>query len=404
MFKKKLSSALLACALLASPAVSLAEGQPTLAQAVDAAWARAIEAAESAGQARRADAALAAAHSPWAGSPSVELGQRQDRSSQGRGRETDAALVMPLWLPGQRAARIGAAGAESEAAKSALTASRLRVAGLVREAQWNYYAQQAELAAAEAQLRTFSDLARDVDRRVTAGDLARTDALASTAEQLTAQAGVVTAKQKLAAALTQWRTLTGLTQVAPPEPSAAQVPSVVPESHPNLQAARAGTQMAQRRLDAVRSSRRDPPELTIGTRHESPVGGGPDSRGLGVAIRIPFASDSRNQPLLAAALSELELAEARERRAQFELSSELEVAVTALEAASRGVADEERRAALLRERHQLLDRSYRAGNTALPDLLRALTAATQADAEVQRRKAALGLANARVQQALGVLP
>lgn len=404
MLQKNFSSALLICALLALPTLCRAQGQPTLAQAVDAAWTRAIEAAESAGQTRRADAALAAAQSPWAGSPAVELGQRQDRSAHGRGRETDAALVVPLWLPGQRSAYIGAAGAESEAAKSALAASRLRVAGQVREAQWNYYAQQAELSAAEAQLSTFSDLARDVERRVSAGDLARTDALASTAEQLTAQAGVVAARQKLAAALTQWRTLTGLSQVAPPEPAAREVPSTVPEGHPSLQAARAGTEMAQRRLDAVRSSRRDPPELTIGARHESPVGGGPDSRGIGVAIRIPFASDSRNRPLLAAALSELELAEAKERRAQLELSSELEVAIAALEAANRGVADEERRAALLRERHQLLDRSYRAGNTSLPDLLRALTAAMQADAEVQRRKAALGLANARVQQALGVLP
>ena len=404
MLQKRFFSTLLACALVASPPSSLAQGQPTLGQAVNAAWTRAIEAAESAGQTRRADAALAAAQAPWPSSPAVELGQRQGRSSQGRGRETDAALVVPLWLPGQRAARIGAAGAESDFAQSATAASKLRIAGQVREAQWNYYAQQVELSAAEAQLRTFADLARDVDRRVTAGELARTDALASTAEQLTAQAGVVSARQKLAAALTQWRTLTGLNQVSPPEPTAVEVPSVVPEEHPHLQAARGGVHLAQRRLEAVRSSRRDPPELTIGARHEAPAGGGPDSRGIGVSVRIPFASDSRNPPLLAAALSELELAEARERRALLELASELEVAITALEAANRGVSDEERRAALLRERHQLLERSYRAGNTSLPDLLRVLTGATQADAEVQRRKATLGLANARVHQALGVLP
>ena len=48
--------------------------------------------------------------------------------------------------------------------------------------------------------------------------------------------------------------------------------------------------------------------------------------------------------------------------------------------------------------------TLRAGNTALADLLRALSAAAQADGELQRRKAALALAQARVQQALGVLP
>lgn len=404
MLQKSFHCALLACALLAFPAFSQAQGQPTLSQAVDAAWTRAVEASESAGQSRRADAALSAARAPWAGAPAIEVGQRRDRSAQGNGRETDTALVVPLWLPGQRAARIGAAGAESDAARAAAAASRLRVAGQVREAQWSYFAQRAEVAAAEAQLKTFADLARDVDRRVTAGDLARTDALASSAEHLTAQAAVLSARQKATASLTHWRTLTGLTEVPPAEPPSVQVPAAVPEGHPQLQAARADVQLAQGRLDAVRASRRDPPELTIGARHETAVGGGPDSRGIGVALRIPFATDSRNQPLLASALSDLEVAEARERKAQLALSSELEVATSELEVAKRAVSDEERRASMLRERYSLLERSYRAGNTSLSDLLRALTAASQADADLQRRKVSLGLANARVQQALGILP
>lgn len=404
MFQKNLPSALLACAFLAFPALSAAQGQPTLAQAVEAAWTRAVEAAESAGQARRAEAAQGAARTPWAGAPAVEIGQRQDRSAQGRGRETEAALVVPLWLPGQRAAYIGAAGAESDAALAAAAAARLRVAGQVREAQWSHHAQQAELSAAETQLRTIADLARDVDRRLAAGDLARTDALAASAEALTAQAAVSTARQKLAASLAQWRALTGMAQLPPAEPLMAQVPPAIPEGHPSLRSARAAVQLAQGRLDAVQSARRDPPELTIGARHEAPIGGGPDSRGIGVALRIPFATGSRNQPLLASALSDLEVAQARERKAQLELDSELEIASGELDAARRGVADEERRSSMLRERHSLLELSYRAGNTPLSELLRALAASSQADAELARRRVALGIANARVQQALGILP
>ena len=62
------------------------------------------------------------------------------------------------------------------------------------------------------------------------------------------------------------------------------------------------------------------------------------------------------------------------------------------------------RARLLRERAALIDTSFRAGETPLPDLLRALAAAAQADSAVARQTAALGLARARLHQALGLLP
>lgn len=404
MFRNRIAGALLACALQA-PAVGWAQDAPvTLAGAVDAAWSRAVEAAESAGQGRRADAALHAAQAPWAAAPSLQAGQRRDRSGQGNGRETEVGLTVPLWLPGQRSAQLGAASAEQEAARAAREAARLKVAAQVREAQGNYYLQQAELAAAQAQLRTLSDLARDVDRRVAAGDLARTDSLVATAEQLSAQASVLAAQHRLAAALSQWRALTGLPQVAPPEAAPAQYPMGVADGHPGLVAANLAVQVAQRRLDAVEAARRDPPEVTIGARHETPAGGGGSSRGIGVSLRVPFATESRNQPLVANALSGLELARARESRLRVELGSELEIAHAGLEAARRNLTDEEQRARLLRERFTLLERSYRAGNTALPDLLRALTAAAGAEGELQRKKAALDLAHARVQQALGLLP
>jgi cobalt-zinc-cadmium efflux system outer membrane protein len=62
------------------------------------------------------------------------------------------------------------------------------------------------------------------------------------------------------------------------------------------------------------------------------------------------------------------------------------------------------RAGLLRERAALLQRSFSAGETPLPDLLRARALAARADAAVARQQIALGRAHARLQQALGELP
>ena len=65
---------------------------------------------------------------------------------------------------------------------------------------------------------------------------------------------------------------------------------------------------------------------------------------------------------------------------------------------------ERQRSALLRERATLIDRSFKAGETPLPELLRALAAATQADTSFARQQVAVGLARARLQQSLGILP
>jgi outer membrane protein TolC len=62
------------------------------------------------------------------------------------------------------------------------------------------------------------------------------------------------------------------------------------------------------------------------------------------------------------------------------------------------------RAELLRERAALIERSFRAGESALPELLRASTASAQADVAFAGQRAALGLARARLNQVNGLMP
>ena len=194
----------------------------TIGHAFEAAWQRAVQARESNAQAQRARAEQTAASSLWAAPPAVELNHLNDRlhSNAGR-RETEVGLVWPLWLPGQRDARVAAANAESKLADAATQAARLRVAGQVREAAWKLSAAQAEAASLAAQARYLQGIAEDVQRRVKAGDLARADALAARAELLEAKSAQGEADQRFQAARAQWQTLTGLAatpQVTPPPP------------------------------------------------------------------------------------------------------------------------------------------------------------------------------------------
>ena len=315
-------------------------------------------------------------------------------------------MAWPLWLPGQRAARLAAADADQRLADFAADAARLRVAGQVRETVWKLVSAQTEAQAFDTQQRYLQGVSEDVQRRVAAGDLARSDSLAARAELLEAEAAKNDAAQRLQVLKIQWRVLTGLDAL--PEmllsANAAESYATVTDAHPELRLAVQAVERARKRLDAVNLSRRDPPELSVRYREEAPGFGEGTQRGIGVGLRIPFGTDGRNAPLQAAALGELDIADANARRMRDQLDGKLQAAQSAVANSTLQLDGARSRAALLRERAQLIDVSFKAGETPLPELLRAANAAAQADAALARQHAALGLAQAQLQQASGLLP
>jgi cobalt-zinc-cadmium efflux system outer membrane protein len=203
----------------------------------------------------------------------------------------------------------------------------------------------------------------------------------------------------------QWKALTGLAAIPDtPEAIAAANAQMVPDEHPVLRLADFQVDLARKRLNLVNASKLSPPELIarvrqdVGNRGESAV------NTLGVAIRIPFGTSDRNEPLMAAAITELEVAEAAQRQQMEQVAAAIEVARSGTLAAEGQLDAERSRAAMLRERATLVEASFRAGESSLPELLRASTAAAQAEVGLARQQAASGLARARLQQALGLLP
>jgi len=373
-----------------------------------AAWQRTVAARESAGQRRRAEADRAAAGSFWAAPPALELSHRGDRLQSNTGKnETEIGVTVPLWLPGQRAARSRTAEAAAAQALAAEKVARLRLAGELREAAWQIAALQAEASEADTQTDALEQLADDVERRVRAGDLARADALAAQAELLAASALQSDLRQRQQAACARWTLLTGLT-AAPDLTAAAAVDAAtttkIAAPHPELQLASRSTDLARQRVELMRRSRRDAPELSVGVRQDVPGRAEASQGSLVIGLRLPFGTDDRNRPLEAAALAELDVAETHEMRLRERLDSDIATARDAQRSSQAQREAETSRARVLRERATLIDKSFRAGETPLPDLIRALAAAAQADGAVARQAAALGLAHARLQQTLGLLP
>jgi len=406
-------SAFVACCWLAAGLVcGIASGQSvgpadaaSLKAAFEAAWQRSAQMPTVAGQLEVARANRSAAQALWAAPPAIEVGNRGEPFASTAGqRETEFGLAWPLLLPGQRAARGASSQADLSTADASQDAARLRIAGQVRESAWVVLLRRAELAIAEAHSKDLDALTADVERRVGAGDLARADALAARSEFLSAQSAATGGRQQLDAARARWVLLTGTSAV--PDGIEAQIDAalIAVEDHPEMSLARLKTESARKRLDLVRATRSDPPELFVRYRNDVPAHNVASQSTIGLAIRIPFATTDRNRPREASAIAEVDVASAEERRTRERLVSEISSAAAAAAASELRLATEDSRAALLRERARLIDKSFRAGETALPELLRALAAALQAEGSLARQRAELGLSRALVQQAAGRIP
>lgn len=399
-----LAASALPCAAEAQP-LTLAAARPSLSQAIAAAWQRSLDAAQSQGQQRQARADQSVAGSWLAAPPALQVSQREGRGSAADGqRETEVGVALPLWRLGARATAGQAAQAEIDWAQAAELAARLRVAGEVRESLGRLNSLEAELRLATLQAQLLQRLADDVDRRVKAGDLAPADAMAARAEWLASRALESDVQQQLRAQQAHWQLLTGLTIAAEPELPSPDARSTPDDAHPELQVAARAVERAQRKVALAQAQRGDAPELGLHLRQERPGAGNPIQNSVGIALRLPFGTDTHAQPRLAAALAEVDLALTQQQRTRDRLTTELALARGQWQAAEAQAQLEAQRATLLRQRAGHIDKAFKAGEAPLPELLRALAAAAQAEAASERQQAHLRLAQARLQQAQGWLP
>ena len=373
-----------------------------LRQALEAAWQHRLAAHASQDRLRRAHASGIAARSWLPDAPALEVSQRSDRWHANRGtQENDIGIRMPLWLPGQRDARIAVAEAERAWAEASETADKLKLAGEVRERAWELSAARALLREADIQADAMKALADDAARRVKAGELARAEQLDVRAEALAAQSKVHEARAKVAAAQAQWTALTGQPAVPDPAEASQDAPAA---AHPALRVAELAVRRASRALDDVHRSSRDAPELGLGLRRDRADRIEALKTSVVIGLRWSFGTDARNEPRLAAALGDLEAARADALALQQQMNAERAAAAAALAAAQAQSAAAKERADFLRQRAALVDAAFKAGEAGLPERLRARVAAAQSSAAVAQQQAAVGLAQARLHQATGILP
>ena len=381
-------------------------GAQELADAFERAWSRHPLAAslDARDAEARARAEVAAAMTP--GPAAASLSALSDRMHRSQGAQKwEVELGVPLWLPGQQAARQAQARIAVGEIGAQRAALRLQVAGQVRARWWAMATARNTRELAVRRAATARTLESDVLRRFTAGDLARLDANLARNERLAAEGEAVDAQIAVLGAQANYRELTGVDA-----PTVLSVETQGPqqaflENHPQLLAATATSQLARAALLVSTKSDRDAPQLAVRMERDRSGGGAePFSNMVGLKLTIPFSSGALLRQQTAAALAETSRAEAELAQTGTRLAIEIERAHATLDAAQRQRETAQRRRELAADNLQLAEKAFSLGETDLITLLR--VRATELDAEVfyAREQVAREAARSQLNQALGVLP
>ena len=380
-------------------------GAQTLGTALEQAWVRLPIAAELTARDDEAQARSAMARAWTPGPPSVSLSSLNDRLNANTGKqEWEAELAVPLWLPGQRAARsleAEAAAAELAARRAAL---RLQLAGELRSAWWQLAAARQAVAVALRREASAQALLVDVQRRFKAGDLARLDANLAHNERLTAQG------ERLEAAAAQRQaeqTYQALTGAAPPEDLAQETMQPVSDlstGHARLVAARAVAALAQARLALAQQTRREAPELALRLSRERGDLHASYANAVGVKLTLPLSSGPRVRQDSAAAQAESLQASAELVLTEQRLALAADRARLDVDLARQQQALAQQRHELSADNLRLAEKSFALGESDLAMLLRARASAFEAEALLGRQSTALAASVSRLNQSLGVLP
>jgi cobalt-zinc-cadmium efflux system outer membrane protein len=161
---------------------------------------------------------------------------------------------------------------------------------------------------------------------------------------------------------------------------------------------------AQAKLRQVSQDSRNNPELELAMRRERAMFDEPYANSLSFRFRLPFATDARNKPRIAAANAEMIEALAAYDVERKKVSAEIDAARRELEQSRTVVQLTEARFALAADTQRLLAKAFALGELDLVARLRAENERFDAELIFARTKLEAARAISRLNQALGVLP
>lgn len=361
-----------------------------------------LVALESRGDAISARQRAAGSWTP--GAPTFTAGYSTDQVFKDRRqRDATAGISTPLWLPGEGTASQHVADTEKSRMSAQIAITKLKIAGQVRDSLADFAIAKAELAVAEQRLRDGRSLEDDTARRVRARDVAEANLLLAKAERIAADGEVREKRVSLEHARIEFNSLTGMAPIVAALDDNA--PMEAKElNHPRIEDARGALEVARANQALAKIQTRDSPEIGLIARRSRDTFGTVYNNSLGVEIKIPFSSETRNAPRQAMAQAEFNEAMALRISVEREISAEQQKARLAYEnaIAQRDLASE--RAKTLTKQVALVNRGQKGGEVSFFDVIRARTLGYEAEATRARAEVNVSKARGRLNQSFGMIP
>jgi len=337
--------------------------------------------------------------------PSLMLRNQNDRLLSSRGEsEWEKGLEMPIWLNGQRKAREAIAAVSAQNMAADTQNIRLQFAGMVRDALWDMQLMQGLADIAQTKHEAAKQLERDVEMRVKLGDMAQKDLLVAQTETLQALTERVNADAEVQHAKFRYKNLTGQQRLPADFTETKSPKSDVEANHPALLNANGRLALSAERRNLTRIETRDNPSVLLGTRSLRGASDTQFNNSIGITVRIPFVSETRNAPARAAA--ELQYAEQQVSLAQLQLllATAMHEAEHNLEVGAVQLDVLTKQQSIAKQSLAVTTKAFQAGELDLSDFLRVQTQAFNAERALKNQQIQQLWNTARYNQAVGDLP
>ena len=341
----------------------------------------------------------------WASDPTMNISHYNDQLMDSDGlQEWEIGMQLPLWLPGQKAARQKTVKLQRSAINASEPALKLEIAGIVRELLWHIALTKNRMTIAEQEWNIVLKLQQDVKKRVELGDLAQSDLILSQQESLSKEAIFRIARQEYVHAQHRYDMISGLNILPENFEEIASDDLSITAEHPALKAFREKTNFSSAQRDQIVLEKRGNPTLFLGTRHERGISEEGFANAIGLSISIPLGLDTYTNPKLTAA--EVDLSE---NRSQMEIIyRELNIAIQDASRELVAIRDQyefARRQNQLSKRNLAMSRkAFSLGETSLLELIRIQAQAFAVERNVHQKHLEVGLHSARLNQAKGIIP
>lgn len=342
----------------------------------------------------------------WLGDkPSFDMIYKTDQLTEQEGyRELEAALNLPMWNPGQRKALKTLSESIRTQAGSDERLLTWEVSSQVFEYAWTLKLAEQETILARTLWESTQNLEKDIQKRVDAGELPRTDALM--AQQRTTQFHDVYEQAMLSEiqARAAWRMYTGMEQL-PEDLMDLQPPETAPvDQHPQLENSDLAVQSAQANSRSEQQMTQGNPSLILYARHNRDFSFEPYDNALGIGFSLPFATSPHGAGKIAEA--EMQLTEAMAEQAEIRRSLALlqEQSRQKLESAKRRLTLAEQQYEIAKKRVQLTQRAFELGESEVFLLLEARDEGAKAANHLDRSRIGYHQSISRYNLSLGVIP